>query len=444
MSKMGFSRADFPKGFLFGAATSSYQIEGNAAGGCGPCHWDSYAATPGNVARGENGAVACDHYHRFPHDIALMAECGLDAYRFSIAWPRVLPEGRGKANEAGLDFYDRLVDELCTNAIKPFSTLYHWDLPQPLADIGGWRNRDVASLFADYADLVMRRIGDRVHAAATFNEPWCIAWLGHFMGRHAPGLRDIRAAAHAMHHVLLAHGNAVSAMRAIGQQNVGVVMNLEPVLPASDNPADVMAAARFDALYNRWFLEAVFKGHYPQEALEGLGPHMPAGYLDDMAVISQPVEWLGVNYYSRRLAAAEPGALWPAWRDVDGPLPKTGSGWEIYPQGLGDLIARIDSQYTNGLPIHITENGMASPDLLDQGQVNDAMRIDYIDGHVAVVGDLIRSGFPIQSYFVWSLLDNFEWSSGYGQRFGLVHIDFATLERTPKASWHALKEALAR
>ena len=444
------ARSDFPDGFVFGASTSAYQIEGHAAGGAGPTHWDTFAATPGNVVRAENGDVACDHLHRYEADMDLVAGAGLDAYRFSTSWARVLPEGRvsGGVNEAGLDFYDRLVDACLQRDVQPWACLYHWELPAALADLGGWRNADVSHWFAEFADVVMRRIGDRLHAAATFNEPWCIAWLSHFLGQHAPGVRDIRAAARAMHHVLVAHGRGTQAMRALGMDNLGVVLNFEHAAPATDAPADAAAARLYDGIYNRWFLGAVFRGEYPADVLEGLAPHMPAGFERDMDVIAEGVDWLGVNYYTRKLIAHEPGP-WPNTHEVEGPLPKTQMGWEIYPDGLHHFLTWADREYTpDGLPIYVTENGMAAPDLVengpDGGEVADPHRIDYLAQHLAVCRRAITEGVPLRGYFAWSLLDNYEWALGYEKRFGLVHVDFDTLERTPKQSWHALGEALTR
>ncbi|HSF65365.1 MAG TPA: GH1 family beta-glucosidase [Paracoccaceae bacterium] len=437
------TRADLPPGFLFGAATSAYQIEGHAFGGAGRTHWDDFAATPGNVVRAEHGARACDHYHRWPEDLDLVAAANLDVYRFSCSWARVMPQGRGAANPEGLDFYDRLVDGLLARGIKPAATLYHWELPSPLADLGGWRNRDIAGWFADYAEVLMRRIGDRVWSAAPINEPWCVAWLSHFMGFHAPGLRDIRAAARAMHHVGLAHGRAIAAMRALGMGNLGAVCNFEYAQPADDSPEAAAAAHLYDGIYNRWFLGAMFKGEYPPEVLAGLEPHLPAGWQDDMATIAAPVDWLGLNYYTRKLIAPDPGP-WPAVREVEGPLPKTQMGWEIYPEGLEFFLTRAARDYTGALPLYVTENGMANPDTLSGGQVGDEGRIAYLARHLAAVQRAITAGAPVQGYFVWSLMDNYEWSLGYEKRFGLVHVDFETLQRTPKASYHALARALAR
>lgn len=440
---MPAQRADFPPGFLFGAATSSYQIEGHSFGGAGRSQWDDFAATPGNVIRAENGDVACDHYHRMDEDLDLVAGANLDVYRFSTSWARVLPEGRGRANPAGLDFYDRLVDGLLARGLKPAATLYHWELPSPLQDAGGWRNRDIAGWFADFAEVIMRRIGDRLWSAAPINEPWCVAWLSHFLGLHAPGLRDIRAAARAMHHVLLAHGRAIEAMRGLGMANLGAVCNFEYAAPADASPESHAAARRYDAIYNRWFLSGMLKGEYPAEALEGLGPHLPDRWQEDFPTIGAKLDWVGINYYTRKLVAPDPGP-WPSYREIEGPLPKTQVGWEIYPEGLYDFLTRTHRDYARGLPIYVTENGMANADVLVDGACDDAPRIAYLDAHLAQVRRAIDDGVPVKGYFTWSLMDNYEWSLGYEKRFGLVHVDFESLRRTPKASYHALARALAR
>jgi beta-glucosidase len=432
----GFTRADFPDGFLFGAATAAYQIEGSRFGGAGPCHWDTFAATPGNVVNAETGATACDHYHRWEEDLDLVRGAGLDAYRFSLSWARVLPNGRGTPNEEGLDFYDRLVDGMLDRGLKPFATLYHWELPATLADLGGWRNRDVAEWFADYAELVMRRLGDRIHAAAPVNEPWCVAWLSHFLGHHAPGLRDIRAAARAMHHVLLAHGRAIQAMRGLGLSNLGAVMNFEYSAPTDDSAEARRRAQLYDGIYNRWFVGGVFRRAYPEDALEGLAPHLPPGWQDDFDTIGEPLDWLGVNYYTRKLIAPAPGP-WPGLRESEGPLPKTDMGWEIYPEGLYHILIWLAGLTPPGLPIYVTENGLAAAEPRD-----DIGRIAYLDAHLAAARQAIAGGVPLAGYFVWSLLDNYEWAFGYAKRFGLVHVDFETLARNPKASWHALRAAL--
>jgi beta-glucosidase len=441
---MTLSRYDFPPGFTFGAATAAYQIEGTAKGGCGPCHWDSFAATPGNVKNAEDGHRACDHYTHWAADLDLMQSAGFDAYRFSTSWPRVMPDGV-TVNPEGLAFYDRLVDGMLERGLAPYQTLYHWDLPSALADKGGWTNRDTAHRFADYAEVISRKLGDRIASVATINEPWCVAWLSHFLGIHAPGLRDIRAAARAMHHILLAHGLGIERLRAIGTKApLGIVLNFEHATPASDAPEDLKAAARQDAIYNRWFIEAITRQTYPAEAMEGLAPHMPANWQDDMPLIGQKLDWLGVNYYTRTIHAAAPGTPWPATRSVPGPLPKTQMGWEIYPDGLQNFLTRLSRDYVGQLPIHVTENGMANADVAEEGTVTDRIREDFLFSHLAATRAAITAGANVQGFFYWSLLDNYEWAEGYEKRFGLVHVDFDSLQRTPKSSYHALARAIAR
>ena len=431
---MQFTRSDFPEDFLFGVATSAYQIEGHAHGGAAPTHWDSFAATPGNVVRAEDGARACDHYHRWEADLDLIAGLGADAYRFSTSWARVLPEGTGAPNAEGLDFYDRLVDGMLARGLKPAATLYHWELPQPLADKGGWRNADMPNWFADFTHTIMSRIGDRVWSAAPVNEPWCVAWLSHFEGHHAPGMRDIRAASRAMHHVLKSHGASIEVMRGLGMTNLGAVVNLEWSKPASDSPEDIEAAARHDAIYNRFFLGGLFHGGYPEKALEGIAPHLPEGWQDDFALIQTPLDWIGVNYYTRKRLRAADGP-WPAYADAGTVLPTTQMGWEIYPDGLRDFLLRVAREYSGDLPIHVTENGMANADMPDRP---DSERIAYLESHLDAVRQAIAAGAPVGGYFVWSLMDNYEWALGYEKRFGLVHVDFESLARTPKASYQAL------
>ncbi len=435
-------RTDFPPGFLFGAATSAYQIEGHRFGGAGQTHWDSFAATPGNVVRAENGARACDHYHRWREDLNLMQAGNFDVYRFSTSWARIMPEGRGAVNAEGLDFYDRLVDGMLERGLKPALTLYHWELPSPLADLGGWRNRDIAGWFGDFAQVVARRLGDRLWSVAPINEPWCVGWLSHFLGLHAPGLRDIRATARAMHHVLLAHGTAIGVLRGAGVKNLGAVCNFEYAAPADASPEAGEAAKLYDAYYNRFFISGLFRGEYPGELIEAFAPHLPTGWQDDFATICAPLDWFGLNYYTRKLIAPAPGA-WPAHREVEGALPKTDMDWEIYPEGLHHFLKMAQS-YTGEIPLYVTENGMAAPDRLVDGKVRDDDRIAYLAAHLAECRRAIADGVPLSGYFAWSLLDNYEWSLGYDKRFGLVHVDFESLQRSPKASYHALAAALQR
>jgi len=441
VTSITISRQYFPSDFVFGAATAAYQIEGHAFGGAGMTHWDSFAATPGNVVGGENGSVACDHYHRFEADLDLLAEGNFDAYRFSTSWARVIPEGRGAVNPAGLDYYDRLVDAMLERGIRPFQTLYHWELPSAITDLGGWANRDTAKWFGDFAEVISQRIGDRVEAVATINEPWCVSYLSHFVGAHAPGLRDVRATARAMHHVLLGHAEAMERLRAMGMQDIGIVMNFAPVQPVDRD--DQTAAATFDAILNRWFIEAISHGTYPEPALAGLAPYLPKGWEDDMSRISQPIDWLGINYYTRHLVQHRDGP-WPNFAEVPGPLPKTQMGWEIYPEGLHQTLMRLVRENVYNLPLLITENGTSLDDRVENGAVGDRDRIAFLDAHLKMVRRAMDDGANVTGYFCWSLMDNFEWAEGYAKRFGLIHVDFETQRRTPKASYHALKAALAR
>jgi len=369
-------RKDFGPNFTFGVATAAYQIEGGQTDGRGSSIWDTFSATPGNVKNGDTGLVACDHYNRWPADLDLIRDGGFDAYRFSFAWPRLIPEGTGAVNQAGLDFYDRLIDGMLERGIKPFATLYHWDLPSPLMDKGGWMNRDIAGWFADYAALVARNFGDRLHATATINEPWCVAFLSHYLGFHAPGYRDVRAAARAMHHVLFAHGTAIGALRAEGGKNLGIVTNLQKCEPASDKPEDQAASDLFDGIFNRWYLDGLYKGRYPADVVKLLAPHLPEGFERDMEVVSAPLDWAGINYYSRSLLQHDPENPAFPTRQVAGPLEKTDIGWEIYPSGLTDLLVRVSREYTK-LPLYVTENGMAEVEGDD-----DPRRVKYYEDHL--------------------------------------------------------------
>lgn len=438
-------REEFPKEFVFGAATAAYQIEGAKFGGAGPSHWDTFAAGPGNVVRGEDGATACDHYHRFDEDLDLIKNAHFDAYRFSTSWARVQPEGPGSVNAEGLDFYDRLVDGILARGLSPYLTLYHWDLPAAYADLGGWRNPDVHNWFGDFAEIIDDKIGDRVASIATINEPWCVAYLSHMLGHHAPGMRDIRAAARAMHQVLKAHGEVLARLRARGRENLGIVLNFEPSYPAKDTPEDRRAAAVQNAIYNRWFIEAISKGTYPAEALEGFAPHLPRGWEDDLKnLIHKPLDWLGVNYYTRSLAAHDPGcATWPAIALETGALPQTQMGWEIFPDGLSETLIRLQRDYVSDLPIYVTENGMAWDDHPAGNIIDDTVRQSYITSHLGAINAARAAGANVQGFFYWSLLDNYEWAFGYEKRFGLVHVDFETLQRRPKASYDMLKNMLA-
>ncbi|HZA85075.1 MAG TPA: GH1 family beta-glucosidase [Actinomycetes bacterium] len=449
----------FPAGFVWGAATSAYQVEGaTREGGRGPSIWDTFSGTPGRVAGGDTGEVAADHYHRYRQDAALMADLGLGAYRFSIAWPRVQPDGRGPVNAAGLDFYRRLADSLLERGIEPWITLYHWDLPQALQDTGGWASREVVDRFVDYAVAVYGALSDRVANWTTLNEPWCAAFLGHAAGIHAPGVQDPETAVRAAHHLLLAHGRATQAMRALAAgRRLGINLNLDPVTPASADPACADAARRIDGLYNRLFLDPVFRGRYPADVLEDLGGLGGLDRVDDadLEAIAAPLDLLGVNYYRRWMVAARPGrprlggppSPWVAAGDVEFVAvgrPRTALGWEIDPSGLDELLLRLHRDYPS-LPLFVTENGAAFDDGVDaEGRVRDQARIRFLDGHLRAAHRAIQGGVDLRGYFVWSLLDNFEWAEGYTKRFGIVYVDFPTQRRLPKDSAHWYRQAIAR
>ena len=440
---MQFKRTDFSDDFLFGAATAAYQIEGHKFGGAGLTHWDTFAATPGNVIRAENGALACDHYHRFGKDLDLLRDAGMDAYRFSTSWARVMPNGK-TPNPEGLDFYDRLTDAILERGLKPFQTLYHWELPSSLADQGGWTNRDTAYRFGDFVDLITDKIGDRMTSIATINEPWCVAFLSHFLGHHAPGLRDIRATARAMHHINLAHGEAMTRLRAKGMTNCGIVLNFDHATPLNDKPENIASSDLQDSIINRWFIQAITNGTYPAEVLDGFTPHMPDGWQEDMKQISQTIDFLGVNYYTRHQITSDPATPWPSLGYVSGDLPVTQMDWEIYPDGLYNFLTRLSREYVGNLPLYITENGMAWDDTIENGSVLDPERSQFISDHINATKRAIDDGANVKGFFYWSLLDNYEWSFGYEKRFGMVHVDFDTLERTPKASYYAFKAAITR
>ncbi|MCG2586290.1 GH1 family beta-glucosidase [Massilia sp. TS11] len=414
-----------PPDFLWGVATSAFQIEGaQREDGKGLSIWDTFCSQPGRIKDGSDGSVACDHYHRYREDVDIIDSLGVDAYRFSMAWARVQPDGRGAWNEAGFGFYDRLIDALLEKGKQPHLTLYHWDLPQALQDEGGWLNRDTCQRFADYAQEAAHRFGTRVASIATHNEPWCTANLGHGTGQFAPGLRDPAAAVQVSHHLLLSHGLAMRAMRAQNQPAaLGIVLNQWTADPATDSAADHALAALEYARSVQWFMDPIFKGRYPELALRHHGAHAPRIGAGDLEVIHQPLDFLGVNYYFRAYCSAEQPP-----RQAPCALGRTDMGWEIYPQGLSELLLALHAEYTLP-PIYITENGMASAT-----PRHDRERIDYVRAHLAALATAIAGGVDVRGYFLWSLLDNFEWDSGYAKRFGIVHVDYATQQRTLKDS----------
>ena len=431
----------FPKEFLWGTATASYQIEGAAQeDGRGESIWDRFCRTPGKVANGDTGDVACDHYHRYEADVDLMAELGFQTYRFSMAWPRLFPTGEGRLNQKGIDFYKRLVEKLRARSIIPAVTLYHWDLPQALEEKGGWANRDTAYRFQEYAAEAYRQLGDSISYWITLNEPWCSAFLGHAIGHHAPGHTDWPLAVRTSHHLMLGHGLAVQAFREIigAKAQIGITLNLAPVYAATDSPEDRAAAYRLDGYQNRWFLDPVFRGEYPDDMLASYTAlaGAPLDYIrpEDLPVIGSPIDFLGINYYSRARVRAngESGFFGLDGLPADAPL--TDMGWEIVPDCLYDLLVRIKADYGD-LPLYITENGAAFPDQVDAtGAVADVERVEFLRGHFAAAHRAIESGVNLKGYYVWSFMDNFEWAFGYDKRFGIVYCDYATQKRIPKRS----------
>jgi beta-glucosidase len=427
----------FPKGFIWGAATASYQIEGAwDEEGKGESIWDRFSHTPGKVYNGDTGDVACDHFHRWPEDLALMKEIGLHAYRFSIAWPRILPAGRGQVNQAAVDFYSRLVDGLLEADIEPYLTLYHWDLPQQLQDEGGWPARMIVDAFCEYADVVSRALGDRVKFWTTLNEPQVSAFVGYQEGRHAPGHTDLHEALGASHHLLLAHGQAVPVIRAnVPGAQVGITLNFSPQVPASPSVADRDAANWADGHINRWFLDPLVGRGYPGDMVKGFGDEMEFVQPGDLETISTPIDFLGVNYYTRNIARSKVVSEKENAPVIVQPNEEhTEMGWEVYPDGLYDILGRLHFGY--GFPaIYITENGAAYKDQVgSDGQVDDPARLSYIKRHLEKVSQAIDIGVPVKGYFAWSLLDNFEWAFGYSKRFGLIYVDFETQERILKSS----------
>jgi beta-glucosidase len=443
----------FPEGFIWGAATASYQIEGATRDdGRGPSIWDTFSRTPGKVFAGHTGDVACDHYYRYADDVALMAELGLQAYRFSISWPRIRPDGTGPVNPRGLDFYDRLTDELCGRGIDPIVTLYHWDLPQTLEDRGGWTVRETAEHFAEYATAVHARLGDRVRTWTTLNEPWCSAYLGYASGVHAPGRTDPAAAFTAVHHLLLGHGLAARALRAAGAGTIGLTLNPSAVLPANPDSAEDAEAVRIiDGLRNRIFFDPVLRGKYPADVLEHMARFTDLAFLrdGDEQLIAEPIDLLGINYYAPAYVAgrsgspgggpADPGTEGVEFLPPSGPV--TAMGWQIEPAGLLALLERISRDYP-GTPLLITENGAAfddAPSADDPDRVADSDRVAYLDGHLRAAAEAIARGVDLRGYLLWSLMDNFEWAEGYRKRFGMIYVDYESQRRVLKdsARWYA-------
>ncbi|MFE3852352.1 GH1 family beta-glucosidase [Streptomyces griseorubiginosus] len=441
---MTIDLAALPQDFLWGTATAAYQIEGAVAeDGRAPSIWDTFSHTPGKVAGGDTGDVACDHYHRWREDIDLMRRLGTNAYRLSVAWPRVVPGGDGPVNAKGLDFYDELIDGLLAAGITPSVTLYHWDLPQALQDRGGWPARDTAEHFAAYASVVAGRLGDRVNHWTTLNEPLCSAWIGHLEGKMAPGLTDLTAAVRASYHLLLGHGLATRAIRAAAPgAQVGIVNNLSTIHAATDRPEDLAAARRMDGHTNRWWLDPIHGRGFPDDMREVYRVELPE-LPGDLATTAQPLDWLGLNYYMPATVAADPTAPAPRVREVARPgVPRTGMDWEIDASGIETLLLRLTHDY-GARRLYVTENGSAYPDVVrPDGTIDDPERQEYLIDHLAACASAARKGAPLAGYFAWSLLDNFEWAYGYDKRFGLVHVDYTTQKRTIKGTGHRYADVI--
>jgi len=438
-------RRSFPEHFLFGAATAAYQIEGSPLeDGAGPSIWHRFSHTPGRTHNGDTGDLACDHYHRFKDDVAIMRDLGLQAYRFSISWSRILPDGTGAVNERGLDFYRRLTDELLEAGIQPMATLYHWDLPAALDDRGGWLNRDVSWWFADYAQVMFRALDDRVAMWCTLNEPWVVTDGGYLNGTMAPGHRSPFEAPLATHNLLRAHAAAVTAYRTVGTKQIGIVVNLEPKYPASDSEEDAAAVRRADAYMNRQYLDPLFFGTYPPEMLELFGEAWPNMW--DASELRVPFDFLGINYYKRGITRHDPSVPIERAIRVDNPRGTvTTLNWEVYPPGLTEILVWAQERY-GPIPLYVTENGAAfyDPPVAEHGRVDDPLRIDYLRKHLHAVLDANDRGADVRGYFAWSLLDNYEWSAGYAQRFGIVHVDYATQQRTVKQSGKFYADVIQR
>uniref|UniRef100_A0A7C2GF36 Beta-glucosidase n=1 Tax=Dictyoglomus thermophilum TaxID=14 RepID=A0A7C2GF36_DICTH len=433
----------FPKEFLWGAATASYQIEGAwNEDGKGESIWDRFAHTPGTIYENQNGDIACDHYHRYEEDVELMAEIGLKAYRFSISWPRIFPEGRGKLNPKGVYFYEKLIDKLLEKNIKPAITLYHWDLPQALEDKGGWLNRDTAKYFSEYANFMFYKFGDVVPIWITLNEPFVSAFLGYAWGWHAPGKKDMKGAFVAGHNMLLAHGLAVQAYRDGGYKgNIGITINVATVYPETNSEEDLKAAEKQDAFGNRWFIDPIFKRKYPEIIWKILEENnwsfdFP---ISDFDIISSPIDFMGINYYTRNIVAYDKNSHLGVKR-VEGPNEHTDMGWEVYPDGLYDILIQLYRDYK--IPIYITENGAAYNDTVEDGRIRDINRINYLKEHIKRTYFAIRDGVDLRGYFVWSLMDNFEWAHGYSKRFGIIYVDYNTQKRILKDSAYFYKKII--
>ncbi|MDQ2087033.1 GH1 family beta-glucosidase [Herbivorax sp. ANBcel31] len=440
------SSVTFPKNFIWGSATSSYQIEGAFnQDGKGKSIWDSFCHTPGMIQNGDTGDIACDHYHRYKEDISLMKKIGLESYRFSISWPRIFPEGKGQVNEKGLDFYKRLTYELLENGIKPAVTLYHWELPQKLQDIGGWQNRDLTDYFADYAGFIFKKLGDLIPFWITHNEPWVTAFLGHMTGEHAPGIKDLKTALDVSHNLLLSHGKTIDIYRQLNLSGkIGMALNFSTKYPASDKKDDILACELSDGVLNKWFLYPLFKGEYPQDVVKfysdrGINFDFPS---EDMKIIGADMDFLAINYYTSEFVKYDPVNGFAGINDKLNQFEKTQMDWIVYPKGLYDLLLRLDND-CNKIDLIISENGAAFEDKIDEsGQINDVKRMNYIKEHLIQAHKAIEKGVNLKGYYLWSLMDNFEWSFGYTKKFGIIHVNNKNQKRTIKNSGYLYKDII--
>ena len=427
-------RSKFSDDFVFGAATAAYQIEGSKFGGCGESIWDHFAKN-GGTANGDNGSLACDHFHRFEEDLDLLVDAGFDAYRFSFSWSRLFPDGKN-LNTKGLDFYKQLLDAINSRGLRPYGTAYHWDMPQALGALGGWTIRDNAERFGEYMGFIARNFGDDLENLVSINEPWCVAWLSHYLGEHAPGLRDLSSAVKASHYVCLGHGLGVQAARAETEKPIGVVLNFTPGRLETKTKINTEALERYEAVTNTWYLSAIIKGNYPDVALQELEGYLPNSWKSDLQNIKEPIDFIGINYYTTVLLKSG-GDKFPFVEIIERDLPKTDMGWDVEPAGLREAINLV-SDYAPNLPLYITENGMAS-----KNAIADIDRIEYYKQHLNEVAKAAET-LPVNGYFAWSLLDNFEWALGYDKRFGLVHVDYETQKRTMKDSFKWWQRELAK
>ena len=431
---------DFPKDFNFGVATSSYQIEGTMYGNCGKSIWDDFAERKLN---GIDGKLACNHIEYFKEDIKLIKDAGFKTYRFSFAWPRLFPDNNKDVNLKGVDFYKQLLEEINNCDLEAFPTIYHWDLPIRFQKIKGWEDQETCKHFGDFSFFISKTFGDQFEKISTINEPWCVSWLSHYLGEHAPGIKNIQSAAKTMHNILFAHSQSVEALRSCNDHQIGIVLNNQFGQPIDSNEENIQATKLFDEIHNRWFSDAIFKGKYPELALSILEKYLPENYKAQLELISTPIDWIGLNYYTRSLIKYKRSDDGVNYECNSGTLKKTAMGWEFYPEGLSYFIKRINKEYDNNIPIYITENGMANNDKLSLGNsIKDHDRIEFFNIHLKEVLNCVNEKLPVKGYFAWSLLDNYEWVFGYSKRFGLVFTDFQNFKRIPKNSYYEFQKYL--